>query len=261
MVKFAFSPLLWRTAGVSRLTLALRLLGDRREPPFFLLTFQLSELLPYYAGGSSQPCGIGGGGASQRKVESAVSSGQADAPAGPEEGGRVVPSDQFVMWITSAQRPLYAYIRTLLGPCPDVEDVLQEVNLVLWRKAQEYDGPGQFLTWACHVAYLQVLAHLKRCRRDKHVYFDEGVLADLAAPLTHQVQSLEERLEALRHCLGHLPPEHRRMITVRYETGGSVQKIAQELRRPAGSVRVALHRIRSLLLECMQRRLAVEGSS
>ena len=165
------------------------------------------------------------------------------------------------MWITGAQRPLYAYVRTLLGPCADVEDVLQEVNLVLWRKASEYDGRGQFLTWACHIAYLQVFAYLKRCRRDKHVYFDEAVLADLAVPLARQVGSLDERLEALRHCLQQLAPEHRRMITARYEAGGSVRKIAQELDRSVGSVRVALHRLRIALLECMQRRLATGGSS
>lgn len=189
-----------------------------------------------------------------------MTSGQADRPGVPEDGSGATPPDQFVMWITGAQRPLYAYIRTLLGPSADVEDVLQEVNLVLWRKAQEYDGRGQFLTWACHVAYLQVLAHLKRCRRDKHVYFDEAVLADLAVPLAHQVESLQERAEALRHCLQQLAPEHRRMITARYADGGSVQKIAQELGRPAGSVRVALHRIRGALLACMQRQLAAEGS-
>ena len=190
-----------------------------------------------------------------------MTSTQADQPGGPEEGSGAAPSDQFVMGITSAQRPLYAYIRTLLGSCAGAEDVLQEVNLVLWRKAQDYDGRGQFLTWACHVAYLQVLAHLKRCRRDKHVYFDEAVLADLAVPLAHQVESLEERVEALRHCLEQLVPEQRRMITARYADGGSVQKIAGELGRSAGSVRVALHRIRVLLLACVQRQLAVEGSS
>jgi RNA polymerase sigma-70 factor (ECF subfamily) len=210
---------------------------------------------------SGQLCGNGREGDNKGKAESAVTSGQADQPGAPEEGGRVASSDQFVMWITGAQRPLFAYIRTLLGPCADVEDVLQEVNLVLWRKASEYDGRGQFLTWACHVAYLQVLAHLKRCRRDKHVYFDEAVLADLATPLAQQVESLEERMEALRHCLQQLAPEHRRMITARYAAGGSVQKIAQELGRPAGSIRVALHRLRSALLECMQRQLAAEASS
>src|SRR5690348_3481046 len=85
-------------------------------------------------------------------------------------------TEELVTRIAASQKPLFAYIRTLLGPIGEVDDVLQEVNLVLWRRGHEFDGRGQFLTWACHIAYLQVLAHCKRRRREKHVYFDEGVL-------------------------------------------------------------------------------------
>ncbi len=78
------------------------------------------------------------------------------------EGGRAIdPKDALLTQITASQRPLFAYIRTLIGPGSDVDDVLQEVNLILWRKRDEFDGRGRFLTWACHVAYLQVLAHCK----------------------------------------------------------------------------------------------------
>ena len=79
-------------------------------------------------------------------------------------------SQQMAAWIAAAQRPLCAYIRALVGGREDVDDILQEVNLVLWRKANEYDGRGQFLTWACKVAYMQVLATMKQRRRDRHIY-------------------------------------------------------------------------------------------
>ena len=171
------------------------------------------------------------------------------------------PSEQMVTWIAGAQRPLFAYIRSLVGPWGDVEEILQEVNLVLWRKASEYDGRGQFLTWACKVAYLQVLAYLKLRRRDRHSYFDEAVLADLAEPLAERVQELDSRMAALRHCLEQLPPVSRRLITVRYGTDGSVQAAAEELGRTAESVRVTLHRIRQQLLSCIERTLAVGGPS
>src|SRR5947209_10409284 len=92
-----------------------------------------------------------------------------------DAGSRPVPPEQVVAWISGVQRPLYAYIRTLVGPGAEVEDILQAVNLVLCRKAAEFDGRGQFLTWACRVAYFQVLAFLKERRRDRHAYFDEAV--------------------------------------------------------------------------------------
>jgi RNA polymerase sigma-70 factor (ECF subfamily) len=178
---------------------------------------------------------------------------------GPDDGGRAALSEQFVTWLAGAQRPLYAYIRSLIGPWAEPEDVLQEVNLVLCRKAHEFDGRGRFLTWACRVAYFQVLAYLKQRQRDRHLYFDEALLADLAGPLAGDVERLDERREALRHCLGQLSPAHRRMVTARYARGGSVQKVAEELGRPAGSVRVTLHRVRLLLLACIQRTLAAKG--
>ena len=81
-----------------------------------------------------------------------------------DAGGPAPLSEEFVAHVAGAQRPLFAYIRSLVGPWADPEDILQEVNLVLCRKAGEFDH-GPFLTWACRVAYLQVLAHLKRHRR------------------------------------------------------------------------------------------------
>ena len=49
------------------------------------------------------------------------------------------------------------------------------------------------------------------------------------------------------------------MITARYAAGGSVQKVAEAERRPAGSVRVTLHRVRLLLLDCVERTLREKG--
>ena len=183
-----------------------------------------------------------------------------DQPGKTEEDGAPL-SAQFVAWIAGSQRPLYAYIRSLMGPCGEADDVLQEVNLVLCRKAREYDGRGRFLTWACRVAYFEVLAHLKRRQRDKGLYFDEAVLEDLAGPLAREAEQFDGRLEALRHCLARLSPANRRMITARYARDGSVQAVALQLGRPAASVRVSLHRIRLALLECIEKTLSGKGNS
>jgi RNA polymerase sigma-70 factor (ECF subfamily) len=164
-------------------------------------------------------------------------------------------NEQMVAHIASAQRPLTAYIRTLVAPWGSVEDVLQEVNLVLWRKAAEFDGRGTFLTWACRIAYLQVLAYRKRCARARAVPLDDAILDDLAGPLADEVQS-DERLEALQNCLQQLPALARQLLAARYQDGGSVQSAAQLVGRTPESVRVSLHRLRQQLLACIQRRLA-----
>ena len=52
---------------------------------------------------------------------------------------------ELVTQIAASQRALYVYIRSLIGQGSQVDDVLQEVNLVLWRKGHEFDGSGRFL--------------------------------------------------------------------------------------------------------------------
>src|SRR4051794_27146569 len=157
-------------------------------------------------------------------------------------------AENAVMRITAAQRPLYAYIHSLVLDPNAVEDILQEVNLALWRKIGEFEGRGSFLAWACHIAYLQVLAYVKRQRRDRHVIVDEAALSDISESMARKVGSMDARFEALLHCLTQLPPHNREMILRRYEVGGSVQAIAAELDRPVASVRVSLHRIRQSLI-------------
>ena len=169
----------------------------------------------------------------------------------PEVDGK----DEHLARITACQRPLFAYIRTLIGPGSDVDDILQEVNLILWRKREEFDGRGRFLAWACHIAYLQVLAFCKKRRREQSAHFDEDVLDNIADCLAEEVEQLDARVEALRACLAKLPPAQRRVILRRYEGDGSVLRMAGELGRPVGSLKVSLYRIRQLLAGCIARAL------
>ncbi len=180
-------------------------------------------------------------------------SGSSDHGRGAEHSG---PYEHAVIRITAAQRPLFAYIRSMVLAPVDVEDILQEVNLVLWRKLGEYDPRRPFLTWACSIAHLQVLAYYKRRRRDRHELFDELALDAIARSMAPKVENLDSRLDALRSCLGKLGPAHRQMILKRYDLGGSVQAIADELGRPVASVRVTLHRIRQALLACVSQSLS-----
>src|SRR5437763_2703792 len=119
-----------------------------------------------------------------------------ESPAAEEPGRTPNPAgvaEEMVARIAAAQRPLFSYIRSLVAPWGSAEDVLQEVNLVLWRKAAEFDGRGEFLTWACRIAYLQVLAHRKQVQRKRFVALDDGILADLSQRLMDRVRDTDVR--------------------------------------------------------------------
>lgn len=164
---------------------------------------------------------------------------------------------EFVERLTAAQSALYGAIHTLLGGDPDVADVLQETNRVLWRKAESYDRTRPFLPWALAVARFEVLAHRKRQSRDRLV-FDDALLGQIAAEYERQ-SAHDGALHALERCLQKLPAAQRELVDQRYVHGDSVNDIAARQGRAANAVSALLYRIRGLLATCVERTLAKEG--
>jgi DNA-directed RNA polymerase specialized sigma24 family protein len=54
----------------------------------------------------------------------------------------------YVTLMTKHQSRLRVFIRSLLPGSPDVEDVLQNTNVVLWQKRTEFEHGRNFLAWA-----------------------------------------------------------------------------------------------------------------
>ena len=77
--------------------------------------------------------------------------------------------------LTAIQRPLYAYILSLLPNRSDAEDILQETNLILCRKADEYDPNKHFQGWAFRIARYQIMAHMTKAKRSKISFSNELV--------------------------------------------------------------------------------------
>ena len=49
----------------------------------------------------------------------------------------------------------------------EAEDILQETNLILCQKANEYDPSGHFQGWAFKIARFQVMKHMTKVKRSK----------------------------------------------------------------------------------------------
>jgi len=159
--------------------------------------------------------------------------------------------DDFIVQLTAAQASLWAYVFSLLPDHVAAQDVLQETNLTLWRKAAEFQPGTSFLSWATQVAYFHVLSHRRRSRRDRLV-FDEQVLAYLAERQADRATEPGNRLVALRGCLEKLPQPSRKLLEERYAPGGSVKDLAEAGGRSVAAVSQLLYRIREKLLDCMK---------
>ncbi len=162
---------------------------------------------------------------------------------------------QIVQEIARYQPRLRGFVRCLLVRSADVDDILQEINAVLWEKADDFQPGTDFWAWACQIARFKVLNHVRKLGRERLV-FDDAVLEQLAEVATRRLEQLDERRAALDHCLQKLPPPQRQLIDLRYAAGQTTELIAESIGRPAASVRQALYRIRAALHACIDRQLA-----
>jgi len=170
------------------------------------------------------------------------------------------PQKHIVQEIARHQPRLRALVRCLLVRASDVDDVLQEINAVLWEKADEFQPGTDFWAWASQIARFKALNQLRRYGRERLV-FDEAVLEQLANAVETRLHDLERRRAALDHCLQQLPPAQRQLIDLRYSDDQTLQRIAQAIGRPEGSIRQTLYRIRQALLACIEGQLSLGENS
>ncbi len=166
----------------------------------------------------------------------------------------------YQMQVTGIQSSLYAYISALMGGDLSAHDVLQDANLVLWEKEAAYDRNSSFRAWALQIAKFQVLAYRKRQKRSRLV-FDDELIGVLAVEFDSEIGQVDARVEALQKCLHRLDPQQLCLLQQRYEQNHKVSAIANSLDRTPNAVSMMLHRIRQLLLDCVQRNLLDKGIS
>jgi RNA polymerase sigma-70 factor (ECF subfamily) len=158
--------------------------------------------------------------------------------------------EQFMALYSGHQRRLYLYTMTLLPASVDAEDVLQETNLVLWRKFDQYE-PGTNFAWACQITRYEVLKYRERRVRAARL-LDPDVFDQLAEVAISQVEHLDEsHRRALVDCMDRLTAGDRDLMRQRYAEAMEVQAIAAATNRSPNAVSKSLGRIRRLLLDCI----------
>lgn len=170
-------------------------------------------------------------------------------------GGGDQKAELFARLLGRCQRKVFLYSLGLIHNAADAEEVLQETNVVLWRKFDEYEPGTSFESWACRVAYFEVLKYREKVARERRV-FSTKLVETLAAEAV--ADEFDDRRDALEGCLTKLRDVDRTLVLQRYRPGASTRGLAETMGRSVQGTRKSLHRIRTTLLECIQRTLAAE---
>ncbi len=170
------------------------------------------------------------------------------------------PSAEFVQLFTHHQRRLFLYILSQVPNPIEAEEVLQETNVVTWSKFSQFREGTNFLAWVTQIANFEVMKYRTRKRRDR-LHFSDEFLEAVSREALERSDELEQRRAALVECISKLRTKDRELIQQRYAPGEKGKHLADQIGRPANSVYQSLGRIRRVLMECIQRKLAAEAAT
>jgi len=152
-------------------------------------------------------------------------------------------------------RRLFSYLFKLTRRAEMVEEVLNDVMLVIWKKASSFDGRSRPSTWIFGIAYHKAMKALAQ-RRPAERSGDDGEREPLE-PVDHEEpESLLVRRElatTLGRALLAISAEQRAVVELTYFHGLSYQEISDVVGCPVNTVKTrmfhARRRLRNLLPE------------
>jgi RNA polymerase sigma-70 factor (ECF subfamily) len=143
---------------------------------------------------------------------------------------------------------LAARLRKTLPP-DDVEDVLQETFLAVWKNAGAYQPRGTPAAWLWVIARNQAALLLRKQGPATRALPDEALL-DEDRPVSDPAEAVATRTDldvAAAAALGPPGSPDREVWRLRYEEDRPVAEVAELMGVPEGTVKSRVHRARRLL--------------
>jgi RNA polymerase sigma-70 factor, ECF subfamily len=165
---------------------------------------------------------------------------------------------RFLRAFTAHEPAIRSFVRRLVPTRADADDVMQEAAIVLWEKFGEFREGTEFRAWAFGVARFKVLSWLRDKGRDR-LSLSADVVELLADEATRDEPRLDRQRAALETCAEKLAPENRDLVMAAYQPDVRIQEVAASSGRTVAGFYQWLHRMRRLLLECVQRELGKEA--
>lgn len=160
--------------------------------------------------------------------------------------------EEFVSRMTACQRDLRTFLLGLTPSRADADDMLQEVNLALWRKRAQYDPSQNFLRWAFGFAALEARSFRSKAAKGK-LWFDDDTIESLAGDWQQSNPFRDDLQHALVQCLKKLGEVERAVVEAKYRSQASVKQIAEDSGRPVSTVYKILTRALVSLRSCVKR--------
>ncbi|MFA6110915.1 MAG: sigma-70 family RNA polymerase sigma factor [Candidatus Latescibacterota bacterium] len=139
----------------------------------------------------------------------------------------------------------------ILGNSSELDDVVQEVFMAVYRRLSTFRGEAHFSTWVTRIAVNVCRRTLRRRRFSRLLFGPDLEREDAGRPLPLTVLEREEEARALTGAVADLPEKLRLVVILRYYEELPCEEVAAALGCNVGTVRSRLFNARQQLKERM----------
>jgi RNA polymerase sigma-70 factor (ECF subfamily) len=131
---------------------------------------------------------------------------------------------------------------------PLVEEIINDTMLVVWQKADTFDGSCKLSTWIFAIAYRQALKALRGL--DVPLEPQEDQAAEAGAQPEHALAARQLQ-RGVSRALDQLPMEQRMVVSLTYYHGMAYQEIAETMECPVNTVKTRMFHARQKLKDML----------
>jgi RNA polymerase sigma-70 factor (ECF subfamily) len=146
---------------------------------------------------------------------------------------------------------LYRFLVRLLRNEAIAEELMNEVFMECWRKADSFEGRSAVSTWMMTIAHNRAVS-LMRKRSEAQLDDDYAAQITDCEDTPEMVSQKRSKAEVMRACMQQLTPDHREIIDLVYYHDKSVAEVAEIADIPVNTVKTRMFYARKKLAELMR---------
>lgn len=147
----------------------------------------------------------------------------------------------------------YSVVRGVLGASDEVDDVVQDVFVKVYRGLARFRSDARFSTWLYRIARNEAISATRRMRPGQTA-LEDVVLAAADSERPDKQYHAEEVSRHLDQYLSQLDEKYRIVLELRYMGEKSYEEISQITEQPLGTVKTNIHRAKVELKRIMMAR-------
>ncbi|QGZ65542.1 sigma-70 family RNA polymerase sigma factor [Paraburkholderia acidisoli] len=151
-----------------------------------------------------------------------------------------------------ASRHVFAVIVRMVHDRGEAEDLLQDVFVSAWRRADSFDGTrGGAMTWLVTLARNRAI---DRLRQHREAPLDEAAAAEIPDedPTPAAAAEASEERARLERCMERLEAAQRGAVREAFFSGATYSELAERLRVPLGTLKSWIRRSLMQLKTCLE---------